>query len=126
MDEKKQKKGLETTEKIFGLKRYDLLQNYGALGEYIVENAFGSVYSRKALDLKTRSMLTITLLIGKDTCPKELKSHMEGAINLGVSFEELSELILHCSLYVGIPNAKHAFDILNELEGKNTSLEIKE
>lgn len=76
--------------------------------EYITRNAWGDVWQRPGLDLRTRSLITVSMLIalGKQ---HELKGHVRGALNNGVTAEELQEVLLHASIYCGLPTAVEAF-----------------
>ena len=75
---------------------------------YITANAWGDVWQRPGLDLKTRSLITIAFLtaLGKQ---HELKGHVRGALNNGATPEEIREVLLHASIYCGVPTAVEAF-----------------
>ena len=75
---------------------------------YITKNAWGDVWQRDGLDLKTRSLITVAMLtaLGKQ---HELKGHVRGALNNGVSVAEIQEVLLHASIYCGVPSAVEAF-----------------
>jgi len=76
--------------------------------QYITRNAWGDVWQRPGLDLKTRSLITVAMLIalGKQ---HELKGHVRGALNNGATPQELQEVLLHASIYFGLPAAVEAF-----------------
>ncbi|MBN9408417.1 MAG: 4-carboxymuconolactone decarboxylase [Burkholderiales bacterium] len=75
---------------------------------YITANAWGDVWQRPGLDLKTRSLITVAFLtaLGKQ---HELKGHVRGALNNGATPEEIREVLLHASIYCGVPTAVEAF-----------------
>ena len=75
---------------------------------YITRNAWGDVWQRPGLDLKTRSLITVAMLtaLGKQ---HELKGHVRGALNNGATPEEISEVLLHASIYCGVPSAVEAY-----------------
>ena len=75
---------------------------------YITKNAWGDVWQRPGLDLKTRSLITVAMLtaLGKQ---HELKGHVRGALNNGATPEEISEVLLHASIYCGVPSAVEAY-----------------
>jgi 4-carboxymuconolactone decarboxylase len=77
---------------------------------YITENAWGTIWTRPGLDKKTRHMLTIAMLaaLGKHD---ELAMHIRATRNTGVTPEELKEVLLHVSVYAGVPAANSAFAI---------------
>lgn len=72
------------------------------LQDMVTRICFGEVWSRPELSLKLRSMLTIAILAGQSR-PDQLKNHVKGAIQNGVSKEEIREILLHSTLYVGLP-----------------------
>lgn len=76
--------------------------------DYITHNAWGDVWQRPDLDLKTRSLVTVAMLtaLGKQ---HELKGHVRGALNNGASVAEIREVLLHASIYCGVPTAVEAF-----------------
>ena len=73
----------------------------------ITRNAWGDVWQRPGLDLKTRSLVTVAMLtaLGRQ---HELKGHVRGALNNGASVEEIQEVLLHASIYCGVPCAVEA------------------
>ena len=76
--------------------------------QYITRNAWGDVWQRPGLDLKTRSLITVAMLtaLGKQ---HELKGHVRGALNNGATAAEIQEVLLHASIYCGVPTAVEAF-----------------
>ena len=76
--------------------------------EHITARAWGDVWQRPGLDLKTRSLITVAMLtaLGKQ---HELKGHVRGALNNGVTPAELQEVLLHAAVYCGAPAAAEAF-----------------
>ena len=76
--------------------------------QYITRNAWGDVWQREGLDLKTRSLITVAMLtaLGKQ---HELKGHVRGALNNGATVAEIQEVLLHASIYCGVPTAVDAF-----------------
>ena len=82
--------------------------------EFITRNAWGNVWQRPGLDKKTRSLITVAMLtaLGKQ---HELKGHVRGALNNGVTPEELREVMLHATVYCGYPTAIDAFRTVTEV-----------
>jgi 4-carboxymuconolactone decarboxylase len=76
--------------------------------EHITAKAWGDVWQRPGLDLKTRSLITVAMLtaMGKQ---HELKGHLRGALNNGATPAELQEVLLHAAVYCGVPTAVEAF-----------------
>ncbi len=85
--------------------------------QYITRNAWGDVWQREGLDLKTRSLITVAILtaLGKQ---QELKGHVRGALNNGATVAEIQEVLLHASIYCGLPAAVDAFRSAAEVVGK--------
>jgi 4-carboxymuconolactone decarboxylase len=82
----------------------------GAFQEFITRYAWGNIWDRPGLDQKTRSLMTLSMLIalGHDT---EFEMHIRAAINNGVTVEEIKELLMHSALYCGLPAANHGFKL---------------
>jgi 4-carboxymuconolactone decarboxylase len=78
------------------------------LQQYLTEHAWGAVWVREGLTLKTRSMLNLAILTAINR-PAELRLHIRGALNNGVTKEEMREIFLHCGAYCGAPAALDAF-----------------
>jgi 4-carboxymuconolactone decarboxylase len=84
------------------------------LQEFITRNAWGTVWCRDGLDLKTRSLITVAMLAALGRA-HELKGHVRGALNNGATPEELREVLLQCSVYCGAPLAVEAFRAAQEV-----------
>ena len=84
------------------------------LQDFVNEHAWGSVWTREGLPLKTRSLITLAALTALK-CPQELKGHVRGALNNGCSVEEIREALLHCAVYAGVPAAIDAFRAAQEV-----------
>ena len=82
--------------------------------QYITGAAWADVWGRPGLDRPTRSLVTIALMaaLGHE---RELKMHMEAAQRTGASPEQIVEVLLHVSLYAGVPAANTAFARLKEV-----------
>jgi len=88
------------------------------LQELVTRYCFGEVWTRSLLDRRTRSMLTMALLVALNK-PNQLKGHVRGAIKNGVTKDEIREVLLHSMIYAGVPagvdSFNHAIDVLKEL-----------
>ena len=82
--------------------------------DHITRAAWGDVWQRPGLDLKTRSLITVAMLtaLGKQN---ELKGHVRGALNNGATPAEIQEVLLHAAVYCGVPTAVEAFRSANEV-----------
>ena len=78
------------------------------LQELVIRNAWGNTWQRDGIDLKTRSIVTVSMLVALGKM-HELKIHVRGALNNGVTKEELQEIFMHASVYCGFPAAVDAF-----------------
>lgn len=78
------------------------------LQDFITAQAWGSVWCRPGLDLKTRSLVTVAMLtaLGRQ---HELRGHVRGALNNGATREEIQEILLQAAVYCGVPLAADAF-----------------
>ena len=72
------------------------------------EWCWGYAWTRPGLDKKTRSMLNLAMLTALK-CPNEVKLHVRGALNNGVTVDEIKEILLHATVYSGIPAGLEAF-----------------
>ena len=75
---------------------------------------YGEIYNRPAVDLRTRSLCTIAALVVLGHSPQMIKRHITGALHIGVSEEEISEIIAQMIFYGGMPAAVNAFRIAKE------------
>jgi 4-carboxymuconolactone decarboxylase len=72
---------------------------------YVIEFPFGDIYSRPALDLKSREIAVVAALTALGNAAPQLKVHIHGAINVGCTREEIIEVIMQMSVYAGFPAA---------------------
>ena len=88
------------------------------------EWCWGYAWTREGLDLKTRSMLNLAMLtaLGK---PSELKRHVKGALANGGSVDEIKEILLHATVYSGIPAGLEAFKAAHEVLSAEGALPAK-
>ncbi|GAB3494171.1 carboxymuconolactone decarboxylase family protein [Curvibacter fontanus] len=85
-----------------------------SIQQFITENAWGTVWTREGLDRKTRSMLNLAMLTALNR-PNELKLHIKGALNNGVSKEEMREIFLQAAVYCGAPAGLDSFKIAQQV-----------
>jgi 4-carboxymuconolactone decarboxylase len=78
--------------------------------EFITEHAWGAVWTRDGLDLRTRSAITLTALtaLGREN---EIAMHVRAALRNGLTQEEIAEVLIHTAVYAGVPAANAAFAI---------------
>ena len=83
------------------------------LQEYVTAHGWGASWARDGLERKTRSMLNLAMLTALNR-GHELKVHVKGAINNGVTKKEIQEIFLHAAVYCGAPAAMESFRIAKE------------
>ena len=83
---------------------------------YVAETAFGKIWSRPGLPIRDRSLITVAMLaaLGKTG---ELRGHLMGARNLGISQEEVVEVLMQVAVYAGVPAANEALNVAAETFG---------
>ncbi len=89
------------------------------LQKLVTEYCWGDVWARPGLDLKTRSFLNMAWLIAMNR-PNELRLHMRGAINNGVTQSEIQEVILQAAIYCGVPASLDAMKAAKEVIAEMT------
>ncbi|GKT04113.1 carboxymuconolactone decarboxylase family protein [Furfurilactobacillus entadae] len=82
---------------------------------YIEEFAFGDIYSRPGLSLKQRELITITSLLTQGDTAAQLRVHINGCLNVGLSRQEVVEAIIQCLPYVGFPKVLNALTVTKQV-----------
>lgn len=72
---------------------------------YLFEFPFGDIYSRSGLDLRAREIATIAALAALGNATPQLKVHIEAGLNVGLSREEVIEILMQMAVYAGFPAA---------------------
>lgn len=72
---------------------------------YVFEFPFGDVYSRPGLDLRSREIATIAALAAMGNAQPQLKVHIEAGLNVGLSRQEIVEILIQMAVYAGFPAA---------------------
>ena len=85
-----------------------------AFQQITTEWCWGYAWTRPGLDRKTRSLMNLAMLTALNRSP-EVKLHVRGAINNGVTVDEIKEALLHATVYCGIPAGLDAFKAANEV-----------
>jgi len=80
----------------------------------LTEWCWGDTWTRPGLDRKTRSMLNLAMLTALNR-PHEIKLHVRGALNNGLTVEQIREVLLHTMVYCGVPAALDAFKAAKEV-----------
>jgi len=112
-------KGLEMRRAVLGTEYVD--RSIANVDEFnkpfqklVTEWCWGEVWTRPGLDKKTRSMLNLAMLTALNR-PNEVRLHVRGAINNGVTKAEIQEVLLQTCIYCGVPAALESFRIASEV-----------
>ena len=117
-------KGLEIRRSVLGAEYVDNSINNATdfnmpMQELVTEYCWGEVWARPGLPKKTRSIINLAMITALNR-PHELKLHVRGAINNGVSREEIQEVLLQTAIYCGVPAAIDGFrtakEVLDEID----------
>jgi 4-carboxymuconolactone decarboxylase len=85
------------------------------LARFTIEYPFGDIYSRDGLDLKSREIATVAALTALGNCQPLLKVHINAALNVGCTEEEIKEVVLQMSVYAGFPAALNGMFAVKEV-----------
>lgn len=104
--------GSEKLKEIDGIGGENVIQSLQDIapdvGKYIIEFAFGDVYTRPELSMQEREMITITSLLTTGGCEPRLEVHINGSLNVGLSPEKIIETFIQCIPYTGFPKVLNA------------------
>ena len=104
--------GSEKLKEIDGIGGENVIQSLQDIapdvGKYIIEFAFGDVYTRSELSMQEREMITITSLLTTGDCEPQLEVHINGSLNVGLSPEKIIETFIRCIPYTGFPKVLKA------------------
>lgn len=84
-------------------------------GRMLIEFGFGDIYSRPQLDLRAREIATIAALAALGNAAPQLKIHIEAALNVGCTRDEIVEVFMQMALYAGFPAALNALFAAREV-----------
>lgn len=112
-------KGLELQKSIFGdmidKMHQESPENQFHIHKHLSANCFGDYLTRKGLHIKTRELLTFSMLLSLDGCEPQLKGHIQGNLNIGNDKEVLLCIVTQLLPYVGYPRALNAIRCINEV-----------
>ena len=112
-------KGLALQKSIFG-ERIDQMhknapENQKHIQRYLSANCFGDYQTRGGLDVKTRELLTFSILVSLGGCESQVKGHIQGNVNVGNSKDTLLAVVTQLLPYIGYPRTLNAIACLNEV-----------
>jgi len=120
MDERKRyEEGMKVRRSVLGDKHVErALERRSKFNEpfqdLITRYAWGEIWSRPGLPKKTRSLLTLGMLVALNR-GEEFRIHVKAALSIGVTREEIQELLLQAAVYCGVPAANSAFHTAEEV-----------
>jgi 4-carboxymuconolactone decarboxylase len=112
-------KGLKTRREVLGAEYVDnAIRNADAFNmpmqELVTQYCWHEIWNRPGLDRRTRSLLNLAMITALNR-PHELKLHVRGAVNNGVTREEIQEVFLQAAIYCGVPAAIDSFRTAREV-----------
>lgn len=118
-DRERYRRGLKARRVILGAAHVDrALADRNAfnaeLDDLFTRYAWGEVWMRRGLSRRTRSLLTLAMLVALGRS-EELRLHLSGALNNGVGRDEIKEALLHAAVYCGVPAAHSALRVAEEV-----------
>lgn len=114
-DDGRHERGVERVKEILGPKADESLATLGELGDRIIRTIYGDIYGRPGLGVRDRQIATISMLMAMGGRDRQVKVHMRAGLRVGITEEELTELVIHLAAYAGFPAAINAQAILNEV-----------
>src|ERR1700674_340568 len=111
----KRQKGMEVRREVLGNAHVDRAEASRTpltdeFQDLLTRYAWGEIWTRPGLDRRTRSCITVAMLVALNR-NEELALHMRGALNNGVTADELKEILLQAAIYCGGPAANSAFGV---------------
>jgi 4-carboxymuconolactone decarboxylase len=82
---------------------------------YLIEFPFGDIYSRPGIDLRTRELAVVSALTAMGNAVPQLKVHIQGALNVGCTREEIVEIMMQMAVYAGFPAALNGLFAAKEI-----------
>jgi 4-carboxymuconolactone decarboxylase len=119
MDKDAFEKGLKTRREVLGSEYVDnSIKNAGEFNmpmqELVTQYAWNEIWNRPGLDRRSRSMINLAMLTALNR-PHELRLHIKGAINNGLTKDEIREIFMQTAIYCGVPAAIDSFRCAKEV-----------
>lgn len=119
MDKKRYEEGLAVRKAVLGAEYVEKSLRAAdeftrPMQELVTEYCWGEIWTRPGLDRKTRSFLNLAMLTALNR-PHEIKLHVRGALNNGLTRDELMEVFLQSAIYCGVPAALDAMRVAKEV-----------
>lgn len=91
---------------------------------YLIEFPFGDIYSRPGLDLRSREIAVVASLTALGNAAPQLKVHIQAALNVGVTKDEIVEVIMQMAVYAGFPAALNGLFAAKEVFAADVNIQI--
>ena len=119
MDKKRYEEGLAVRKAVLGAEHVEKSLRAAdeftrPMQELVTEYCWGEIWTRPGLDRRTRSFLNLAMLTALNR-PHEIKLHVRGALNNGLTRDELMEVFLQSAIYCGVPAALDAMRVAKEV-----------
>ena len=118
MENDRFERGLKKLQEVDGNAGIEITENLGDLGKYVVEFAFGDIYSREGLSLRDREIATIAMLTALGGREPQLEVHINGGLNVGLTAKEIEEIIIQTVAYAGFPTAINGMNVLKKIQAE--------
>ncbi len=109
MESERYLRGLEKLKEVDGHAGENVIKSLSDIApdfaRLLIEFPFGDIYSRPGLDLKAREIAVVAALTTLGNATPQLKVHIQGALNVGCSEQEIIEVIMQMAVYAGFPCA---------------------
>ena len=107
--------GVDRVKEILGAQSRGLPGDLGELGDRIIATIYGDIYGRPGLGVRERQIATLSMLMALGGKDRQVKVHMRAALRVGITEDELRELVIQLAAYAGFPAAINAQAQLNEV-----------
>ena len=119
----KTQKGKEALDLLFGVEGSSSLYNFfektkKGYGDYLLYSC-GEFYGDETLDIKTKQLIVITTLITQKGAFPQLRNHLQGCKNVGLTRAEVCAAITHLTMYIGFPTVVNAMEVVNDVYKEN-------
>lgn len=114
-DGERHEQGVERVKEILGPRAEESLATLGELGDRITRTIYGDIYGRPGLGVRDRQIATISMLMAMGGRDRQVKVHMRAGLRVGITEQELTELVIQLAAYAGFPAAINAQAMLNEV-----------
>jgi 4-carboxymuconolactone decarboxylase len=116
-DDTRYERGRDKMLEVHGEKALRTVESLGDLGRFILEFAYGEVYSRPGLSLRDRQLVTVGVLVALGRS-SQLPVHLRSSLKAGITSDELKEVILQTATLAGFPPAMSAMSTLKTILGE--------